>query len=218
MHALLAMFTAISLTMHVHDLTGSSPRLLSTAIGEAQALWFTHGVRLEISEKSNACLVATISGQPLANVRPPISPAPLGTFEVPLGATRFMADGRPHDIEVSLPAVGALLRDPEAMLQIDAKPHLIRDVMTGRAIGRVLAHEIGHFLLRFPAHVGPGLMAAHHTAAELVDVGRRPFRLAPLLEERLNEILEGRRVCGGVDDPLRDAAEPVLRIRARRSR
>lgn len=201
MHALVAMSTAITLTLYVNDLTGSSARLLSTAIGEAQALWGTHGVLLEMREKSDACLVATISGQPLVNVRPPMSAGTSGSFGLPLGATRFMADGRARDIEVSLPAIRALLREPEATPHIDTNPRLIRDVMIGRATGRVLAHEIGHFLLRFPAHVGPGLMAAQHTAPELVEIDRQPFQLAPILEERLKGILERQSVCPSTGYP-----------------
>jgi hypothetical protein len=64
----------------------------------------------------------------------------------------------------------------------------VHDQLLSRALGRVLAHEIGHFLLRFPAHAAAGLMAAQHTVDDLTDPSRLSFQLHQL-EPRLREAL-----------------------------
>jgi hypothetical protein len=48
----------------------------------------------------------------------------------------------------------------------------------GRACGRVVAHEIGHVLLGLSRHEQSGLMRQSFAAAELVQLGRRPYRLS----------------------------------------
>ena len=44
-------------------------------------------------------------------------------------------------------------------------------------LGRALAHEIGHYLLRTPGHSKSGLMRAAQTAADLIRDDRGPFRV-----------------------------------------
>jgi hypothetical protein len=45
----------------------------------------------------------------------------------------------------------------------------------GRVLGRALAHEIGHYLLRSPDHSVTGLMRAQHSIAELMAEDRGGF-------------------------------------------
>jgi hypothetical protein len=59
-------------------------------------------------------------------------------------------------------------------------------------IGRVLAHEIGHWLLRTRSHSSGGLMRAVHTTNELADFGRAGFVLVPADVVRLREVLTTR--------------------------
>ena len=54
---------------------------------------------------------------------------------------------------------------------------MIREQVVGRAIGRVIAHEIGHVLLRTTGHAPHGLMRAVQRADELVDPARTRYRL-----------------------------------------
>jgi hypothetical protein len=53
-----------------------------------------------------------------------------------------------------------------------------RDQMQGRVLGRALAHEIGHYLLRSRNHSPAGLMRALQPASDLVAPDRRLFRLS----------------------------------------
>src|SRR5262249_42676506 len=63
-----------------------------------------------------------------------------------------------------------------------------REYLLGRAFGRALAHEIGHFLLRSRHHAPAGLMQARHSVNELVALERRHFDLS---EEEVRRLQTG---------------------------
>jgi hypothetical protein len=52
-----------------------------------------------------------------------------------------------------------------------------RDTLLARAMGRALAHELGHYLLASTAHTEGGLMKAVLTAVELFMPDSRGFRI-----------------------------------------
>jgi hypothetical protein len=54
---------------------------------------------------------------------------------------------------------------------------IVRDHELARALGRVLAHEIGHVLLGAPFHDEAGLMRGVFRSNELAEPNRAPFRL-----------------------------------------
>lgn len=191
--SVLAMFT---LTIRLNDVTGSPAHLLATAVDEAKAVWRSNGVVLEMTTRTDACVAATIVGQPLRGAdqakRMASSSEVLG---LKLGAIEFGSDGHPHNIQVSMSSIDALLFDSRSTLHLDARPPAVRELFVGRTVGRVLAHEIGHFLLRYPAHLGPGLMAAQHTSDDFVAADRSAFRLTRMLENRLQEALRSNSSC-----------------------
>jgi hypothetical protein len=55
---------------------------------------------------------------------------------------------------------------------------MFRDFLVGRALGRALAHEIGHYLLRSRAHSEHGLMRGQQLSSDLVAADRRGFGLS----------------------------------------
>jgi hypothetical protein len=65
--------------------------------------------------------------------------------------------------EVSLAISGHANEYPEARWEY----------IVGRVLGRALAHEIGHFLLRKRDHSRGGLMQAHHLVPDLIVEDRR---------------------------------------------
>jgi hypothetical protein len=70
----------------------------------------------------------------------------------------------------------------------------LRERIVGRAIGRVMAHEIGHYALQSPQHTRSGLMQPVRSADDLVSPSRDGFRLAPGDVSRL--VLNGRKEKG----------------------
>jgi hypothetical protein len=98
-----------------------------------------------------------------------------------------------------------------------------------RALGRVLAHEIGHVLLGPPYHDDEGLMRPAFRPNELADPDRAPFRLTCAavnrLRHRIRLMAEDRQFAWSAAAPAdgfeqvgrhqRDAA-PCLADRARR--
>jgi hypothetical protein len=52
-------------------------------------------------------------------------------------------------------------------------PKTFYDVLLSRALGRALAHEIGHYLLPTSRHTARGLMRAHFSPSELLEPAHR---------------------------------------------
>ena len=52
-----------------------------------------------------------------------------------------------------------------------------RETLLARAMGRALAHEIGHYLLGSKVHTGRGLMRAMHSASDFFGADRASFAL-----------------------------------------
>jgi hypothetical protein len=63
---------------------------------------------------------------------------------------------------------------------VESMPPLQRRTLLARALGRALAHELGHYLSASPVHTPDGLMMALHTATEFFGSGRSRFRLDPV--------------------------------------
>lgn len=54
-------------------------------------------------------------------------------------------------------------------------------------LGRVLAHEIGHYVLRSPQHAADGLMRSLQLADDLVAPSRQRLSLTPAEAARLED-------------------------------
>src|SRR5262245_14365856 len=151
------------------------PAVERYAVGEAAAIWAPYGVVVTTDE--TAC-ESRHSDLRLAVV---MSAAPAGgaVWEMPLGAVNFDDAGTPFSsIAVFIERLVRLLQEARLWnLAASDWPSALRDGVFGRAIGRVLAHEIGHVLLRSKAHAERGLMRPVQRADELVDPARNRYRL-----------------------------------------
>jgi hypothetical protein len=74
-------------------------------------------------------------------------------------------------------------------LQASEWPADLREQILGRVLGRALAHEIGHFLLRSRHHSELGLMRAHPPVSELIDRDRQRFFLSADEALRLSRVM-----------------------------
>jgi hypothetical protein len=165
------------------------------AIEEAAALWAPHGVDIVPLEASAPCPLGDETIDAVLTVRiTDLSVGP-GALSSPFASTRFLPDGRPeptillHYEALTSMALGSVMLGG---VQVSQWPPAGRDLVLARMIGRVLAHEIGHWLLRTRSHSSGGLMRAVHTTNELADFGRAGFVLVPADVVRLREVLTTR--------------------------
>lgn len=68
------------------------------------------------------------------------------------------------------------------------------EMLLGRAMGRALAHELGHYLLASKIHTQRGLLKANRTAAELFGTTSRGFRLDPSQRRQIAARMRGESV------------------------
>ncbi len=105
---------------------------------------------------------------------------------LPLGSLRF-EEGRPdREILVFYQAVSFVAAHAGTPFWPESRSTPgYQDRIVGRVLGRVIAHEVGHYLLASMQHTATGLMRATHSAAEFAAPSRAPFwpgeaeRLAP---------------------------------------
>jgi hypothetical protein len=143
-----------------------SPAVAAAAVREADHIWSRYRVvvdrTLPCGSAPDEAIVLTVR-----TGRSPI-PHPLGT-PAALGAITFADDGTPYSIvtvffDLLLRSLG-LARIGDA--GEDRWPAELRQRIVGRALGRVIAHEIGHYLLASRTHSSYGLMRAVQSYREL---------------------------------------------------
>jgi hypothetical protein len=97
---------------------------------------------------------------------------------LPLGWIVFEAGSPLQEIHLSFANAADLLTASDLVVgRIATLTIKERYVLLGRAMGRALAHEIGHYLLASKTHSPTGLMQARRNAAELFSSSRRGFRV-----------------------------------------
>jgi len=98
---------------------------------------------------------------------------------VPLGWIVFDDVTVPEqEIYVSYANARQMMEEARSVVGIiDQMPIVQRETLLARAMGRALAHELGHYLLASKVHSERGLMKATMTAAELFMPDSRALRL-----------------------------------------
>lgn len=164
--------------------------VLDTMRSEAAAIWVAYGVVIRWSDGASRdrCLFAD------AAVAVQVDNATQGRHSTArafiLGTTTRVASFRTRRVPIRLnySAVDRLLGSltTETLGHITGRQQLApADV--GRALGRVLAHEIGHVLFDGSRHSRHGLMRASFVPSELVDYRRRAYTLSTTEVRRLVE-------------------------------
>ena len=161
----------------------------ANALGEASRIWRLYGVSLTTDDdgRCNAAnghaVTVTIDADDDSQ-----------SSEAGLGAIRFAPDGSPDSTIVL--NVGAVTRIATSGPVMGTHPALwpagLRDEIVARALGRALAHELGHFLLRSPHHAKSGLMRARQEGSVLGSPNGRPFGLTSVDRARLRLALASR--------------------------
>src|SRR5262245_51958177 len=160
------------------------PAVAAAAVREAAAIWSEHRVLVDLaapcaSEPDEAIVLTVEPGYALA-------PAAAHS-RIALGAIAFTEDGAPDSLVTVF--FERLLRSIKNERLGDVAeerwPPDLRERIIGRALGRVIAHEIGHYLLGTRSHSSSGLMRSVQPFAELFGVPQAGFLLSRGDEQRL---------------------------------
>jgi len=168
------------------------PAIRAHAISEASRIWRQYGVTLVTgdvagcTDASDEVLRVTIGS---GRAQP--------SGDAGLGAIEFGSDGRPRStIVLNYDAVTRIATSAPVMgLHPALWPAGLRDEIIARALGRALAHEIGHYLLRSPLHASSGLMKARQKGSALSSPNDRPFVLTASDRARLRLVLAASSEC-----------------------
>jgi hypothetical protein len=120
--------------------------------------------------------------------------------KLPLGWIRFDDEQTPEqEIYVSYRNALQFIAGARGIVGILAEmPNAQREMFLGRAMGRALAHELGHYLTASKAHAKKGLMRATRTASEFFALERWGFAIDPaqrraMVARQLGETMVVRR-------------------------
>jgi hypothetical protein len=154
------------------DITDS---LVSRICAEAEAIWKPAGIAFEWHRVTSTDAVRGWWLHVTIDERP----NDLHRGRAALGWVPFTADGPRPAIYLSRSNVEALLVRTPGVEDMTISTH---ETLLGRALGRALSHEIGHYLLQSKVHTPHGLMRAVRSAAEFFGTTRHGFELST--EER----------------------------------
>jgi hypothetical protein len=148
------------------------PAFVTAAIEEAADIWAAYGVDVRMPdpndvEHDRAVRLAVTLASPKQQMA-------TGT----LGSIEFSDDAPEPAIKLYPAAASALIDAVASSRRENTWPAAPRDRVLARVLGRALAHEIGHFLLRSKSHSRAGLMRAEHIGTDLMAPDNRGFALS----------------------------------------
>jgi hypothetical protein len=161
-----------TVTVHLQVAAPIASRVKAREVrDEAASLWRPYGVELEwIDYPPVECEGIGFE------VDADIQKFPFSAWSAILGQARLGGDPlHNRSVHVSFEATERMLVDGLITLP---GAWIVSDHDIARAMGRVLAHEIGHVLLAAPYHERDGLMRANFAARDLLFADRTPFRLS----------------------------------------
>jgi hypothetical protein len=167
----------------------TSRAVLDEAEREASRIWAPAGITFEWARSTPTRAIR--ADEVLVMVRERLAGRPRTDLRVDgrhaLGRVILVTPDRPTRlIELSLPAVTTSVQGQMLFGRpIRDLPETSRELALGRALGRVLAHEIGHWLFG-RVHTPDGLMRASISRSDLVD------SIAPALPAAWPSLARGR--------------------------
>ena len=177
----------VHVALNVAVPTSIPSRIAVHAVEETAAIWGRYGVDVSLQPPlsggaipSDAIVLDVVVGDQRT-----------GSSKAPLGAIRFSPDGTPggtitvfYDDVVRFSTHLGAVDSPEP-----SWPSGRIAQVTARVLGRVLAHEIGHFLLRSPLHAASGLMRPVQPAPDPCMGATTHFLLSKAEVARLDRLL-----------------------------
>ena len=125
---------------------------------------------------------------------------------VPIGWVVFDDPHAPEpDLHVSRANARRLLAmAPSIVGRLDEMPRLQEEILLGRAMGRALAHEMGHYLLASKAHTSRGVMQATLSSWEFFSAAHADLGLGPAERNAAAE-----RISATANERVARAQEPA---------
>src|SRR5579859_3047013 len=179
------------IVVHVTAASGIPSSLVDAVLIEAGAIWRSAGIVFiwdrGAPARPRASSVLDASGPTGLLVTIGDRTGPPGDGDVPLGWIVFDRPSSPErEIYLSYAnAVSLLTQSPGIAGPYRAMPPLRREILLARAMGRALAHELGHYLFASTLHTRRGLMTAVHSAHQLFDPERAGFEISPDEQRRV---------------------------------
>jgi len=163
--------------------SGVPGAIRSNAVNEAARLWAPYGI---VVREDDATACDTFTHLRVVAVQDRRNPR-----DNELGSVRFSLEGVPDStLAIDYTAIARLAITARPFgLDASAWPLRLRDDVVGRATGRALAHEIGHYVLRSPHHASSGLMRSTLRASTLTQPKHNGLDLMPSDVARLQIVL-----------------------------
>jgi hypothetical protein len=189
----------------VFDTRHVLPGRVSTAsLREAAQIWAPYGVVIGVDAADAAPADAELQVEVDTERE-------AGDGDNALGELYFTSDGVPGStVTLYYRPIERLARDASvAGSPARLWPRGLYDQLVSRVIGRTLAHEVGHFVLRTPRHEDRGLMRARQAGPTLVGPGHGAFALTTADQEQLARVLvaEPTSMAAASPGPSRAGAE-----------
>src|SRR5262249_46543677 len=166
----------------VTALADVSPALVSRVLEEPDAIWQAAGV-VFVWRRVPLSAATRLDQDPFdasSGLRVVIGNAP-GTLHdnlMPLGWIQFAHESPAQEIYLSYRnAVAFMIESAPVTGVISRMPPAEKEIKLSRAMGRALAHELGHYLMASKVHSRHGLMQARHTAYEFFEFSRHGFEI-----------------------------------------
>jgi hypothetical protein len=192
--------TPVDLVVDVSALFAMPARQFRAMVRETSAVWRPYGVSMTWSA-SAAMTSRAGTNRPITIVRQQGPDVSRRTGTPRLGSVTFVSGQvlAEANVALSVEAIERLVEEASwGNRRVIEWPSAVRDELAGRALGRVLAHEIGHYLLAWRGHTSEGLMRADFREDLLVDPDRRAFQISPAMIPRLNARLAQLRLSGSM--------------------
>jgi hypothetical protein len=180
---------------------GVSATLVTRLLDEASAIWRPTGLGIVWRRVAPAVLPyakAGAAGSSPSPLRVDIgdNPGRSRDARTPLGWIVFDSENEPQPvIYLSHANAKELMASARGVVGvIEQMPPAQREMLLGRAMGRALAHELGHFLLASKVHTPRGLMKAWRTTGELFTPERAGFKIDAAQRQQIAARLHGDSV------------------------
>jgi hypothetical protein len=160
---------ALSLIVNVSSAPQVPEMIVTDALAEANAIWRQSDMTFTWRRGDAASAAARL------RVVIGFDTTPSHDAALPLGWVVFDDDRTPQpEIHLSYTNAQQLFDESRGQRNVTRLEH---DVLIARALGRALAHELGHYLLASKAHTPSGLMQATRSAMDFFGPYRAHYEI-----------------------------------------